>query len=119
MASFRESVASIVECAGRNFARRGRFRLTERKRGWFRRRGAKVMRAIRFAAFGQRSLIAAISGSERLVQAMRDTILVMPKSRAHIAFDANNPGRWAFHCHNLYHMASGMLTEFRYEGIAV
>jgi FtsP/CotA-like multicopper oxidase with cupredoxin domain len=35
-----------------------------------------------------------------------------------IAFDANNPGRWAFHCHNLYHMQTGMMTDVRYDGIA-
>jgi FtsP/CotA-like multicopper oxidase with cupredoxin domain len=49
--------------------------------------------------------------------AVRDTVLVMPMSRVRIAFDADNPGRWPFHCHNLYHMASGMLTEFRYQGV--
>jgi FtsP/CotA-like multicopper oxidase with cupredoxin domain len=32
-----------------------------------------------------------------------------------IAFDANNPGRWAFHCHHLYHMATGMMTTVAYE----
>ena len=36
-----------------------------------------------------------------------------------VAFDADNPGRWAFHCHNLYHMMTGMMTEFRYDGIGV
>jgi FtsP/CotA-like multicopper oxidase with cupredoxin domain len=41
----------------------------------------------------------------------------MAKTRR-IAFDADNPGRWVFHCHNLYHMATGMMTEFRYEDIA-
>ena len=52
--------------------------------------------------------------------AVRDTVLVEPMpGSVRIAFDANNPGRWAFHCHNLYHMATGMMTEFRYEGIAV
>jgi FtsP/CotA-like multicopper oxidase with cupredoxin domain len=25
---------------------------------------------------------------------------------------------WAFHCHNLYHMQTGMMTEVRYDGIA-
>jgi FtsP/CotA-like multicopper oxidase with cupredoxin domain len=51
--------------------------------------------------------------------AVRDTVLVAPMTgRVRIAFDADNPGRWAFHCHNLYHMATGMLTEFRYEGIS-
>jgi FtsP/CotA-like multicopper oxidase with cupredoxin domain len=49
--------------------------------------------------------------------AVRDTVLVMPMSRIRIAFDADNPGRWPLHCHNLYHMATGMLTEFRYQGI--
>jgi hypothetical protein len=33
-----------------------------------------------------------------------------------IAFDADNPGRWAFHCHNLYHMVTGMMIEVRYPG---
>jgi FtsP/CotA-like multicopper oxidase with cupredoxin domain len=51
--------------------------------------------------------------------AVRDTVLVTPMmGRVRIAFDANNPGRWAFHCHNLYHMQTGMMTEFRYQGIA-
>src|SRR6202521_1123458 len=50
--------------------------------------------------------------------AVRDTVLVSPSGRVRIAFDADNPGRWAFHCHNLYHMETGMMTEFRYNGIA-
>jgi FtsP/CotA-like multicopper oxidase with cupredoxin domain len=50
--------------------------------------------------------------------AVRDTVLVTPMGRVRIAFDADNPGRWAFHCHNLYHMNAGMMSEFRYEGIA-
>ena len=51
--------------------------------------------------------------------AVRDTVIVMPMGRVRIAFDANNPGRWAFHCHNLYHQHTGMVTEFRYRGIAI
>ncbi len=51
--------------------------------------------------------------------AIRDTVLVRPMmGRVRIAFDADNPGRWAFHCHNLYHMMTGMMMEVRYEGIA-
>jgi len=50
--------------------------------------------------------------------AVRDTVLVSPSGRVRIAFDADNPGRWAFHCHNPYHMETGMMTEFRYNGIA-
>jgi len=51
--------------------------------------------------------------------AVRDTVLVMPMARVRIAFDADNPGRWPLHCHNLYHMVTGMMTEFRYEGIVI
>ncbi len=48
--------------------------------------------------------------------AMRDTVLVPPMGRVRVAFDADNPGRWLFHCHNLYHMAAGMMTEVAYAG---
>ena len=53
-----------------------------------------------------------------LAGAVRDTVLVPPMGSVTIAFDADNPGRWAFHCHNLYHMVTGMMTEIRYQGIA-
>jgi len=49
--------------------------------------------------------------------AIRDTVMVPPKGSVRIVFDANNPGRWAVHCHNLYHMMTGMMTEIRYPGI--
>jgi FtsP/CotA-like multicopper oxidase with cupredoxin domain len=52
-----------------------------------------------------------------LAGAVRDTVLVPPMGSVTIAFDADNPGRWAFHCHNMYHMMTGMLTEVRYPGI--
>ena len=48
--------------------------------------------------------------------AIRDTVLVPAKGSVKVAFDADNPGRWLFHCHNLYHMAVGMMTEVQYEG---
>jgi FtsP/CotA-like multicopper oxidase with cupredoxin domain len=46
--------------------------------------------------------------------AMRDTVLVPPGSTVVVAFDANNPGRWLYHCHNLYHMMAGMMSEVIY-----
>jgi FtsP/CotA-like multicopper oxidase with cupredoxin domain len=49
--------------------------------------------------------------------AVRDTVLVPPMGSVAIAFDANNPGRWAFHCHNLYHMMTSVMTEVRYPAI--
>lgn len=45
--------------------------------------------------------------------ALRDTLLVPPMRTVTIAFDAGKPGDWAFHCHHLYHMVSGMMTFFR------
>jgi FtsP/CotA-like multicopper oxidase with cupredoxin domain len=60
--------------------------------------------------------VMAING-RALRGAIRDTVLVSPGGRVRLAFDADNPGRWAFHCHNLYHMETGMMTEFRYQGI--
>ena len=46
--------------------------------------------------------------------AMRDTVLVPIGGSVRIAFDADNPGIWPFHCHNLLHMATGMMTELAY-----
>ena len=54
---------------------------------------------------------------KRFAGAMRDTVLVTPGRRVVVAFDANNPGLWAFHCHLLYHLEAGMFTTFRYATI--
>jgi FtsP/CotA-like multicopper oxidase with cupredoxin domain len=51
---------------------------------------------------------------QRFAGAVRDTVLVQPGGRVVVAFDANNPGWWAFHCHLLYHLEAGMFTTFRY-----
>jgi FtsP/CotA-like multicopper oxidase with cupredoxin domain len=51
---------------------------------------------------------------ERFPGAVRDTILVTPGRRVVVAFDANNPGWWALHCHLLYHMEAGMFTTIKY-----
>jgi FtsP/CotA-like multicopper oxidase with cupredoxin domain len=51
---------------------------------------------------------------KRFSGAVRDTVLVPPGRRVVIAFDANNPGLWAFHCHLLYHLDAGMFTTLRY-----
>ena len=49
--------------------------------------------------------------------AVRDTVLVPPMGQVTVALDADNAGRWALHCHNMYHMAAGMMTEIRYAGV--
>jgi len=48
--------------------------------------------------------------------AVRDTVLVPPRTTVKVIFDADNPGLWAYHCHNLYHMAAGMFTTLVYQG---
>ncbi len=54
---------------------------------------------------------------ERFAGAMRDTVLVPANGgRVTVAFDAVNPGTWVMHCHNLYHMAAGMMTTLTYAG---
>ncbi len=53
---------------------------------------------------------------DRFFGAMRDTVIVPPMQTVTVAVDAINPAKaWAFHCHHLYHMASGMMTTFGYE----
>jgi len=47
--------------------------------------------------------------------ALRDTILVPPRTSVTVAFDANNPGIWYVHCHILWHLAAGMATLVQYE----
>jgi len=59
--------------------------------------------------------VVAVDG-QRFPGAMRDTVLVPPMRSVTIAFDADNPGQWAFHCHNLYHQEAGMMTTVNYEG---
>ena len=53
---------------------------------------------------------------EKIAGAVRDTVEVPPGSTIKIVFDANNPGVWAFHCHIVYHLATGMFTVVKYEG---
>lgn len=42
----------------------------------------------------------------------RDTFLVGPEQTTKIAFVADNPGKWLYHCHMLEHAAAGMTTWF-------
>ncbi len=58
--------------------------------------------------------VKAINGEE-FDGALRDTVLVLPNSTLTVEFDAENPGVWPFHCHNLYHQAAGMMTLLKYE----
>ncbi|MGH7458155.1 MAG: multicopper oxidase family protein [Longimicrobiaceae bacterium] len=53
----------------------------------------------------------------RVRDTLKDTVLVPPHmGRVSFEFTADNPGDWFFHCHNLYHMESGMARVFTYKG---
>ena len=41
----------------------------------------------------------------------KHTVTVQPGQQLSYAVTANAPGRWAFHCHLLYHMEAGMFRE--------
>jgi FtsP/CotA-like multicopper oxidase with cupredoxin domain len=58
--------------------------------------------------------VVAIDG-HRFAGAVRDTVLVPPKTTVTVAFDADNPGWWPFHCHLLYHQHAGMFQTLRYD----
>jgi FtsP/CotA-like multicopper oxidase with cupredoxin domain len=42
-----------------------------------------------------------------------DTVLLLPEERVEVAFVADNPGDWLFHCHVLEHMQAGMSAVVR------
>ncbi len=43
----------------------------------------------------------------------QDTVMMAPEERVEIAFVADNPGDWMFHCHILEHQAAGMMGVVR------
>jgi FtsP/CotA-like multicopper oxidase with cupredoxin domain len=43
----------------------------------------------------------------------QDTVLMNPRERVEVAFVADNPGDWMFHCHILEHQAGGMSGVLR------
>ena len=44
----------------------------------------------------------------------KDTVNVLPGRSVAVDFDADNPGQWMVHCHNTYHLESGMATVVSY-----
>lgn len=45
------------------------------------------------------------------------TVDVPPGATLVVDFDADTQGQWFFHCHNLYHMMTGMSRVFRYTSL--
>ncbi|MFI0819060.1 multicopper oxidase family protein [Streptomyces sp. NPDC021098] len=45
----------------------------------------------------------------------KDTTVLLPHRKVSVDFDADNPGLWMIHCHNVYHSESGMMTILGYQ----
>ncbi|GGU53242.1 hypothetical protein GCM10010211_17400 [Streptomyces albospinus] len=45
---------------------------------------------------------------------LKDTMIMRPGENTAVEFDADNPGLWMLHCHNIYHSESGMMTVLGY-----
>jgi FtsP/CotA-like multicopper oxidase with cupredoxin domain len=45
----------------------------------------------------------------------KDTVIVLANRSLDVDFDADNPGKWMIHCHNIYHAESGMMTLLGYQ----
>jgi FtsP/CotA-like multicopper oxidase with cupredoxin domain len=46
--------------------------------------------------------------------ARKDTVIVRPMQAVEVDLEADNPGQWAAHCHNIYHAETGMMTTLSY-----
>ena len=44
----------------------------------------------------------------------KDTVIVLPMQAMSVDLQANNPGQWLVHCHNVYHGMLGMMTVVSY-----
>ena len=57
--------------------------------------------------------VIARNGQPTRHQEWQDTVLLAPYEGVDIAFVADNPGDWTFHCHVLEHQAAGMASVIR------
>jgi FtsP/CotA-like multicopper oxidase with cupredoxin domain len=53
------------------------------------------------------------NGKPNALREWRDTVLVPPRETLEIAFVADNPGDWMFHCHVTDHQETGMMATLR------
>lgn len=47
---------------------------------------------------------------------IKDTVNLESGDEYVVAFKADNPGNWMFHCHDLHHSSAGMMDLVKYEG---
>ena len=90
------------------------FRLRWKGKDWRGRyRGGSPLMPRLMAFCTRNRLILEIDG-ESIEGAIRDTVYVPKGGSCRIAFEANNPGVWAFHCHIAYHYVRGMFNVVAY-----
>jgi len=53
--------------------------------------------------------VLAIDGVATPLREWRDTVIMAPRQAIDVAFVADNPGEWMYHCHILDHAAGGMM----------
>ena len=46
--------------------------------------------------------------------ARKDTVVVRPMQTVEVDLEADNPGQWMLHCHNIYHAETGMMAVLSY-----
>ncbi len=63
--------------------------------------------------------VVAVDGWPVVNPQLRNTVTVAPGEILDIEFVADNPGIWAFHCHELHHADQGMITVVLYEGFSL
>jgi len=49
------------------------------------------------------------SNKRKITPYLADTLVLSKHERAQVAFVADNPGRWMFHCHVIEHMKTGLM----------
>ena len=52
-----------------------------------------------------------VESAQQQFQMRKHTVSVQPAQRLSYRIAADAPGRWAYHCHLLYHMEAGMFRE--------
>lgn len=55
-----------------------------------------------------------VEGVDPRFAPLKHTANAIPGETLRLQFVADNPGRWFFHCHNLYHLEAGMAREWIY-----
>ncbi|MET8689640.1 multicopper oxidase family protein [Streptomyces sp. NPDC004732] len=58
---------------------------------------------------GHTFALAGVRGGPR-----KDTAIILPNGSLSVDFEADNPGLWMLHCHNVYHAEAGMMTVLGY-----